>query len=514
MRSRFHFVCQVSGVALAFAVLYSAGPVLGQAITLEDDLNSNPEPPAVVEPASPEPPPQPATATPDEPVQPRADVNLELVPPETSPEEPFITDGGSQPDLVQESENEMLFGPEPAEDIVSESDRVSTEPERKWFFGEWLGNLLAVGSSGDPDSKDRFRLSLSLSAGYDSNVLASSVDQIASAFATLSGGVAYFIGSQRFEFSLQAAGGVTQYQERPGGRIDYNGQLSMGGFYRFDRRLTFNAMVNLAYLSQPDPEVIGGVSSFQGDYTTSDISFNFAYLLTPTVTLRPAYRLTAIRYQDEQVNQASGFYSQTFSLALEWLARPATTLISEYRYNPVTYNLEGEGSEGHILTAGFTQSFSRKLEWDFQAGAEYRLIQNPFENSTTKYLGPFVESALTYQFAPASELTGRLRYGTEPSGTGGVTIRQTLRTTLGVAHSFSGRVSLDVGVGYENSFYDQPDVLVDYSQVYYFAYANARYRISNSLALTLGYSYTSVDVSFGNGDYTRGVTTAGFEFSF
>lgn len=496
---------------MAMVAAFCPVSAICQVMTLEEDLSTEqiaPTGPALPQPAAPVP------ETPAVPVQPRADISLELIPPATSPEEPFIPEGGYQPDLVQDAENEILFGPEPAEDLATDADRVTTEPGPMWFFGEWLGNLLSMGSSGDPDSKDRFRMSLNLRAGYDSNVLASSVDVIGSAFSSLTGGVAYFIGSQRFEFSLQASGGITLYQTRPGGRSDYNGQLAFGGFYRFTRRLTLNASVDVAYLSQPDPEVIGGVSSFQGDYIVSNIAFDVSYLVTPTITVRPGYRLSAIQYVDEPVNQASGFNSQTFSLALEWLARPATTLTAEYRYNPVTYNLEGEGSEGHILTAGFTQSFSPKLEWELEGGAEYRLIQNPFQNATTTYLGPFLESALTYQFAPASELTGRLRYGTEPSGTGGVTIRQTLRSTLGVVHSFSGRLSLDVGVGYEHSFYNQPDVLVDYTQLYYFGYANARYRVNNTISLTLGYSYTAVEVSVGNGNYTRGVTTLGFELSF
>lgn len=482
----------VSCVAILFLSCFETS--MAQIVTLEDELNS-----------------------PAPPVQPRTDLELDLIPPTTPPEVPFVAEDEYQPDLVQEGENAILFGPEPTGDtgdLATPEDRVSTEAEPQKFFGEWLGNLLSMGSSGDPDSKDRFRLSLSLRAGYDSNVLASPVDEIGSGFSALTGGAVYFIGSQRFEFSLEASGGVTLYENRPGGRIDYNGRLSMGGFYRFNRRLTFNSSVNAAYLSQPNPELEGGVSSFQGDYIVTNISFDAAYLLTPTLTLRPGYRFNSIQYQDEVVNQASGFNSQTFSFTMEWLARPATTILAEYRYNPVTYNLEGEGSEGHILTLGFTQLFSPKLEWTLQGGAEYRLIQNPFQNATTTYLGPFVESTLTYQFAPASELSGKLRYGTEPSGTGGVTIRQTLRSTLGVVHSFSGRLSLDVGIGYENSYYDQPDVIPDYTQIYYFGYANARYRVSNSISLNLGYSYTAVEVDLGNGNYTRGVTTLGFEFSF
>lgn len=445
------------------------------------------------------------------PMETQTDLNLELIPPLLPPEEPFVPTDGYEPDLVNEIENEVLFGPQPEEIPVAD---LPDQDDSNFFLTDWLSSLLSLGSSGDPDSRDRFRVSVNLNAGYDSNVLSSPVDPIGSAFSSLTGGVTYFIRSPRFELSVRGSGGVTVYQERPGGRTDYNGLLAIGGFYRITRRSSLNTQLDVAYLSQPNPEVEGGISSFQGDYVVTNASLNIAYMLTPTVVLRPGFRLNAITYQDELVNEQSGFNSQTYSFSVEWIARATTTLTGEYRYNPVSYNLDGEGSEGHILTAGFIQAFSKKLNWTLQAGAEQRLIQNPLETSDTTYLGPFVESTLTYKFAPASELSGRLRYGTEPSGQDGVTIRRTLRTSVGVVHSFSGRLSLQFDLGYENSFYDQPSVIQDYTQEYFWGTAVARYRISDSLSFNLGYSHTAVFTDLGSGDYTRGVTTLGIEVSF
>ncbi len=512
----------LSSRALAVFLILATTPWIGrgQVTTLEDELEGTAPPliapPAPAEaPSAPEPPVPPDPTADQEPptlppMEARTDMNLQLIPP-PPPEEPFVPTDGYEPNLATEIEDEVLFGPQPEEQPVAELPK---QDDSGFFITDWLGSLLSLGSSGDPDSRDRFRLSLNLNAGYDSNVLSSPVDPIGSAFSSLTGGVAYFLRSQRFELSVRGSGGVTVYQERPGGRTDYNGQLAIAGFYRFTRRISLNTELDVAYLSQPNPEVVGGISSSQGDYIVANTSLDVAYMLTPTILLRPGFRINAIKYQDEVVNEQSGFNSQTYSFSVEWLARPTTTLTGEYRYNPVTYNLDGEGSEGHILTAGFIQAFSKKLNWTLQAGAEQRLIQNPFESSDTTYLGPFVESELKYKFAPASELSGQLRFGTEPSGQGGVTIRQTLRTSLGIVHSFSGRLSLQFSLGYENSFYDQPGVIQDYSQEYFFGNAIARYRISNSLSLNLGYSHTAVFTDVGSGDYTRGVTTMGIEVSF
>lgn len=510
------------------AVVWLGAPIHAQVITLEDELSTTPPPEAIVPPSPPETP------------EPRSTFDMELIPPRglpppPAPEEPFGTEVAPSLDIVSESEDAMIFGPEPGDpqyylspepdslaapstspvQTVGELSGHGSSPEPKYSFGEWLGHLLSKGSSGDPDSRDRLRFTLALSGGYDSNVLASPVDEIGSFFSSLTGGVAYFIGSPRFEVSLRASGGATYYDNRPGGQLDYNGRLSLKGFYRFTRRLTFNGSAEIAYLSQPDPEVIGGISSFQGDYAITNVSLDLSYSLSPLLLVRPAYRFYSIEYQDELVNQASGFISHTFSFTTEYLFRPTTTLTAEYRYNPVTYNIQKEGSEGHILTAGFIQAFSPRFNWTLSGGAEYRLIQNPSEEDTTTYLGPFVESSLNYQFAPASRISWRLRYGTEPSGQGGVTIRRTLRTSLGLVHAFTGNLSVDVGGVYENSFFDQPGVIVDYTQETYSAYITGRFRMTRSLSLNLGYSFTALYYTDqGFGDYTRGVTTLGIELTF
>lgn len=448
--------------------------------------------------------------------------------PPLPPEEPF-TSQVFVPDLAERNEAEFLIGPAPeplpVENIPPDSAPNASETEgthrefvkeapSAFSFGDFLGDVLALGTSPDPDSKDRFRIGTSLRGGYDSNVLASSTDQIGTLFTTAGLSVAYSVGSPRFEFSLTGSGGATLYENRPGRKIDYNGRLDLIGSYRFTRRFAANASLGLAYLSQPDPGLEGGTNSFQGDFLVTDGTLNLAYSLSPTLLIRPAYRLNSIRYQDTQVNEDSGFTSQTFSLTTEWLVRATTTLTVDYRYNPVTYFLAGEGSEGQIVTVGIIQQFSPRFTFTFQGGAEYRILQNPEESGSTNYLGPFAKGDLEYQFAPGSLITGTMRYGTEPSGTGGVTIRRTFRASLAVEHSISGRWILQAGIIYENSYYDQPDIIPDITQDTYFGYVGVRYRVSNAFSLNLRYDYTSLFSTAELGDYDRGVSSVGMEFAF
>lgn len=521
-----HFREVVCGMIAACLMATAAS---AQIITLEDDLQGveprpipTPVPPLALPTPTPLPLPTPApVATPSVTV-PRSDAALELLPP-TAPEMPFDPAPEAVTFSPMDQENYLIFGPEPSEEVIDPvSDRVefrtvSGEPvpasTRNFFLTDWVADLLSLGGGTDPASRDRFRMSVTTRGGYNSNVLYTP-DAIGSGFAELSGGINYAVRSPRFEFGLRGSGAVTYYDNRPGRSTDYNGRIDLNGFYRITRRLAVRGEFDASYLSQPDPQIIGGTQTFQGDYIVTGARVSLSYLISPVMLLRPGYNLYAIRYQDELVNQSQGFTSQTFSFGVDWLARPTTTMSVEYRYNPVTYYLEDEGSEGHILTAGFLQQFSPKLTWTFNGGAEYRLIQNPAQDATTTYLGPFVESSFTWYFLPASELTGRLRYGTEPSGQGGVTIRRTLRTSMDLTHAFTARLSLTLTAGFENSYYDQPDVIPDYTLDTYFAVANLRYRVNNALSLTAGYSYTTLFYSFGSGDYDVGVTSFGIELSF
>jgi len=438
----------------------------------------------------------------------------ELMPIEVeSPEFPAdeAVESAAEPEFL-----EATAGPEPA-DLPAPSapdvTRPPQDPKPTGIFSRLLGDFMALGSSGEPDSADRLRFVASLNGGYDTNVLASTTAAIGSYFTSAQGGFAYIARSPRYELSAGGSGGMTFYDRRPGRREDFNGRIELSGNYRFSRRLQVRGSANIAYLSQPDPIIVGGSSSFQGDYIASFVAVDLSYALRPTLSLRPAYSLNAIRYTDQAVNQQSGFSSHTFSLTSEFLMLPTLRLTAEYRFNPVFYFKEGEGSQGHIGTLGFIKQFSPRLRWEFQGGAEFRRIENPFAESDTTYLGPFVESLAVYHFAPASSVNFSIRYGTEPSGVAGTVIRQTGRGSLSAVHNFYGRLRMEVGVAVSRSLFDQPAPSSDFEQTFYAAFLSARYRIANALFLSARYNLTSLESSPGQG-YDRNITTIGIDVTF
>jgi hypothetical protein len=98
----------------------------------------------------------------------------------------------------------------------------------------------------------RFRLSTSLTGGYDDNVNNTPTGS-PSWFASPSAVFTYQFGNPRLAMDLIAGAGITYYFAHPGGRdFDPNVYLSLSLAYKASERLTFDVTVFAAYQAQPD----------------------------------------------------------------------------------------------------------------------------------------------------------------------------------------------------------------------------------------------------------------------
>jgi hypothetical protein len=381
------------------------------------------------------------------------------------------------------------------------------------FYRRWWQSVFSLVAPGEPYRRDKLVLSFGTSLGYDDNVLYSATNKIGSSVAGVNGVIDYHFGSRRLKLDANLGAGISYYENRPGGSDDRNVSLTLGADYQVNRRLGLGFHTRSSYLSQPSPQLVGGIFSYVGSYFATDTSLQARYQLRPRLGLSLGYTYNAIRYEDELINEGSGFYQQTFSLSGNWLLSPRTSLIIQYRYNPVNYYESGISSTGQFLLTGLEQSLSPQLRYTFLFGAEHRALENPDPNSPSSYLGPFAEGSLRYQFAPRSQLEGSLRLGTEPSGTSGVTIRQTFRAGLSANHFIGSRLSFTIGVGYEVDRYDQPGI-ADFTQDIYTASVALRYEIAFYTAVVLRDDYLMLESSTPNGSYSRNYVSIGLEATF
>lgn len=381
-------------------------------------------------------------------------------------------------------------------------------------LSQWAQSVLDFFRVRDPYSRSRVETRVGTNLGYDDNTLYSATDKRSSATASVYGRIDYNFGAPRLNIAIGLRGNVTAYENRPGGNQDQTYGVNVAVGYQWTRRLRLDFATNTAYLAQPSPQLVGGIFQFTGNYLYTDTSLEVGYALQPRLGLSLGYSINGIRYEDESINEQSGFYQQNFSLATNWLLSPRVTLSLTYRYNPVTYYESGLGSTGHFLLLGVVHTLSPRLKYQLTFGAEYRQLESPLADGPSSYLGPYAESLLTYNFLPESGVAANLRVGTEPSGVSGLAIRETARGGVSVFHTIGRRLRLEAGVTVEYSRYDQPGVAEDFDQSVGSASVSAKYEFVRQAFVVLRDDYLVVWSSTPNSDYTRNYVSLGMEVSF
>ncbi len=388
-------------------------------------------------------------------------------------------------------------------------------PSAVWTtLGDAVTEFFEPGRPRNSGKPDRFVLSVRPAIGYDNNVFTTQSDQVRSGTASLSSVGAYNFGDERLKLSGLLSGGVTAYDNRPGDATDLSGGISGTASYFVTRRLQVAAQAGITYLAQPSPTVIGGTPRYSGDYIVANAGFDVFYSLRPRLSLRLGYDVNGIKYTDEAQNQALGYTQQTVTLGLNYLLTPRFTLVTEYRYTPLSYYETGQDSVGQIVSAGFMASFTPRLLWNFQLGAEARKLNSTTPGATSEYTGPFVETRFSYELPRDAGVDFSLRYGTEPSGVAGISISETLRAALNLRYQFATRLTGNLEIAYQHSHYDQPGDADDYSQAFYSVTAGLTYRLNAALGVNLQATYFAVDSELPSSDYNRTVTSLGLELLF
>ncbi len=363
-------------------------------------------------------------------------------------------------------------------------------------------------------SRKPFVLTLAVRQGWDSNVFTTSDDPISSWYTNWAAGIAYAFGGSRLQFNANLGGGITYYYQRPGDKVDFNGVLGLNATYLATPRLTLTASTSTAYLSQPDLTIVGGTNRQDGDYFYSNTTFSATYQWSELISTVTSYNFTVFYYVDENLNENQGRVSQTVAQSVLWLWKPKTTLVAEYRINPVVYFDADLNQLSNFFLVGFDQVFNPRFFWNVRVGAQVNFNDNQTDGSSI-YVGPYLESTLTYSVGKATSLAWNMRYGTEASGLDDVTQRQTFRTGLVVNHAFTPRIAGSIAMNYQCNYYNQDDVIQTFTENIVDFSAALSFRVNRWVSLQAGYQFTIDIAPEDTGrEYTRNIVFVGANFTF
>lgn len=371
-----------------------------------------------------------------------------------------------------------------------------------------------IGAVGGIFARKPFILTLAVRQGYDSNVFTEPNNPTSSFYTNWAAGIAYAFGGPRLQLNANLGGGVTYYYSRPGDKTDLNGVLGLSATYLATPRLTLSLTTSTAYLAQPDLTIVGGPDRQNGDYFYSSTTLSAAYQWTEVISTVTSYNFTVFYYVDEYLNNNQGRIDQTLAQSVRWLWKPKTTLVAEYRINPVAYFDADLNQLGNFFLVGFDQVFNPRFFWNFRVGAQVNFNNNPVDGQST-YVGPYMESTLTYALGRSTSLAWNMRYGTEASGLNDVSQRQTFRTGLVLNHSFTPRLAASFAMNYQCNYYNQADVIPSFTENIVDLSLSLTYRLNRWLSLQAGYQFT-VDVApeYTGRQYTRNVAFVGANFTF
>lgn len=369
-----------------------------------------------------------------------------------------------------------------------------------------------------------FRFSFAVYEGYNSNVNAASSNPTQSLYTEIAAGFGYDFGTSRLKLSADISGGLTFYYNNAD--LENDGifptlMLTLSAEYAATPRLDLSFTTFTAFLSQPDFTTAGAPNTYLGDYLISNSTLAAKYLWLPKFATVTAYNPRIYYFSDQGENDVQGRFEQTVSQQFQFLWKPTTALVAEYRFDTRNYyTAKNLDSIGNFALLGFDHTLNPRSTLSVRGGAEQRFNQNPAPDAGSGediYIGPFGQVSFEYAAGKNTLLGLQARYGTTASGLSFYNQGQQLLLGVSAARQFTRRISANAFFNYQNNYYTQPDSsLPDFYDNVFNTGLNVNFQINRVWSLLAGYAYTtliSTDTNFER-DYNQSIVYLGSELSF
>jgi hypothetical protein len=362
------------------------------------------------------------------------------------------------------------------------------------------------------------RFTFTIGGGYDDNV---NIGNGGAGSATgASGGGSFFtqthltltkdLRTTRTQINIKLGAGVVYYFDRPGRSTDVTGTLDASLKHSVSDRLKLDAVIDAAYLAEPDFSTDLGPQGHANYFRTED-TLTASYQWSARLSADTSYLLRLLDYQDNPANSGnSGNAGQnrvenTFreSLRYRWSAR--TTLVAEYRFGLIDYGSSLRNSSTQTALGGFDLRINSRWNATFRGGATYRKYEDEAKGARTD---PNFSGSLHYEIGPSSSVNWTASYSVEEPNSAGSLSRTTVRTGLQLSYAFTKRLSTHLNLNYHH---DENDGLL----VSGLPGAGGSASTDDALELALGAKYTlttrvSLDVGFTHSELDSGGPTLGY----
>jgi len=382
-----------------------------------------------------------------------------------------------------------------------------------------------------------FHFTVTVRGGYDDNSTTGQAANSASGFVNSTINMTYDFGSPRTRLSLQLGGGITDYFDRPGGGIDYNGFLGLSLRHAFSARLVLNLTTYTAYQSEPDFSLGTGFNRRSGNYFYTNDKASVNYLWAPRFSTVTSYTFDALVYDNSGPAGVGSFENRvenTFGNEFRFLLLPTATVVAEYRIQFVDYQDMDVNAITQFILAGFNYSFSPRLNIVYRGGlqtrsldsnqvvpASFQLVNGVFVfipkhtlHTSEDSVAPYFEAIATYVVGKQTSISWTSRYGIEEPDIPGQPGRTTYRTGLEGKHNWTARISSRLAAFYSHDHYGPANTSPAFNEDSLDMALSLRYAITRYLGVETGYNHTEIFSDISSRGYSRNRFYAGADFTF
>jgi Putative beta-barrel porin 2 len=414
-----------------------------------------------------------------------------------------------------------LVAADPSVEVFTQ-DSVVTQSSVVTSGGEGDTSLLAYAP----------RFSVSIGGGYDDNVnignggagSATSTGRVGSAFTQTHVTLSKDLRTERTEINIKLGGGVVYYFNRPGRSTDVTGTLNASLKHNVSDRLKLSAVINAAYLAEPDFSTDLGPERRANYFSTED-TLTASYKWSPRLSTDSTYVLRLLDYQDNSVNSGNAGQNRvenTFGESLRYRWSPRTTLTAEYRFGLIDYDSSLRNSSIQTVLGVFNLRVNSQLSATFRGGATFRTYEDATRGERTD---PNLSTAVNYEIGPSTSVNWTASYSTEEPNSAESLSRTTIRTGLQLSYAFTKRLTTHLNLNYHQDKNDgllASGVASGSPGAGRSAFTNdalelvlgAKYAMTNRVALDLGFTHSQLGSGGPIIGYTRNRCSAGLTISY
>jgi len=261
-------------------------------------------------------------------------------------------------------------------------------------------------------------------------------------------------------FGVNYSPSFVYYEDRPDDSSDLNHQLDLILNQQISRRTKLQVKDTLRRAEEPGLVEDDVQIRKNNDFFYNSLNANVETQVVPEKTsVRVDGRYAVMRYDEDDVADASDYDQLTGGVDLIQVLAPNTTASGQVRYTTLDYETSFRDSDSVQVGAAFSKIFNPKFQADLRGGYEYRTADNAVEQDSHS---PYVDGSLVFLPARDTRLTVGAGYSQDKSPVNTFALQRRARVYGSFSRPLSAALTLNLTGSYSMGDFDADDATTLY----------------------------------------------------